>query len=195
MDAQSELASSPTLGLERRLVRRAEAVWSHLCKDEKLPRLGDASLLLQAPFGNQSALVTRDPGFRDSASLHDGAGLRLSYVGGRLAQLGIDSPGPLDELTDPGARLFTALVAEALETGSTAHLASEDMESGIIARPGGPALLLRAVALPFAGAEPADGNSAVAAIVIASWREFLSEGDTRALHAELARAVRRIAPV
>lgn len=191
----------PTLGLERRLVRRAETIWKALRRGEPLPRLSDASVLLQPPFSGQAALVTRDD-----------AGPRLSYVGSRLAALGLDGPGPLSSMAEPGAQLLAELALEAMDGARPALLASEDMAGqpgeqpiinrrpgGVQARRGGPALLLRAVALPFAGlpgsADMLPGEGAPAAILIASWREYLSDQDTLALHAELADAIGRLGPL
>jgi hypothetical protein len=48
-------------------------------------------------------------------------------------------------------------------------------------------LLMRAIALPFAGVR--GGQPGATAIVIASWRKLLSAEETQALHRELAAAI------
>jgi hypothetical protein len=172
-----ESAGTPALimGIERRLVRRAEAQWRNLrpaADGRALPPAESASALLRAPFAGHALLVTLAPA---SASRPD-----IGWVGDALAALADEPVGP-----GGGAAVIerlAALGARAIRQGEPLHLDTDED----VPEPGsGPAqLLMRAVALPLA-----PGPDGACAIVIASWRRLLSGEETAALHRELAAAM------
>jgi hypothetical protein len=173
-------APSPTLlpptlrGVERRLVRRAELLWDGLRPDAGLPDSAEVGPFLQPPFGRQALLYAADADAPQPG--------RILFVGADLAALGLAEPGPLLP-TDRLSRRLAALAAAALAAGEPAHLDSDDCAIG--ASPSAPALLVRAVALPFAPLP----DGARLALVLVSWRQLLSPAETEALQRELATAI------
>lgn len=164
-------------GIERRLVRRAEALWHSLCRDDGLPPLSASAKLLTEPFGAQAALFRIPQPTRANPMPQPVA----QIVGSRLEALGQGSGSTRSALL----RRLTSLAAQAHCDGEPTYYDSETECPGIRASRHGPALMVRAIALPLA--PPARGAACV--VVIASWREILSAKDTRALQQELANAV------
>ena len=182
-------------GLERRLVRRAEALWNRLCaadglpaadKATALPQADKAAALLEPPFASRAMLVrfaTRP------AAGSPNPQASISHVGDALPAL-CAMPDTIPEggggedgrPRAPLAPRLVALAAAALRAGAVRHMSSDEEDPDGAARPH---LLLRAVALPFAP----DANDHWSAVVIASWRKLLSADETAALHRELAAAI------
>jgi hypothetical protein len=176
-------------GLERRLVRRAEALWDTLRMGAALPPASAAAALLRPPFATHAMLVTLSPA--------GGAVPVISFTGEALLGLenaghqqdgeqdgGADGARPDDSVPTLHARLGQ-LGATAIRSGAPAHL---DSDTDI--RPSGrPQLLLRAVALPLAMQTGAIPGTAARAVVVTSWRKLLSASETADLHRELAAAV------
>lgn len=167
--------------IERRLVRRAERLWRSLKPDGALPPAAAVASLLQPPFGSQSVLLL----------LPLAGPVRVAFVGEALAGLRLLDCGRAPTGDSTGARLCAMGVASTLRGGPMLFDSDLDTPGGGLApRPGAPALLMRAIALPFAGSGAATG----AAVIVASWRKLLSATETAALHAELAAAIGRIRP-
>jgi hypothetical protein len=171
------------IGIERRLVRRAEARWAALKGNAALPEAGDAGALLGPPFASRAMVISFPGALSEGGRPH--ARARLSRVGDALAEMcavpkGLVTPDP--NPTAPLVERLVALAASALRRGGVCHLDSDDDGSSAAGRP---QLLIRAVALPLATAT----NGVATAIVIASWRKLLSADETAALHRELAAAI------
>ncbi len=164
-------------GIERRLVRRAEALWLSLCDADALPPLAASAKLLAEPFGAQAALFRIPRPTRANPMPRPVPQL----VGSRLEALGQGSGSTRSALL----RRLTSLAADAHFDAEPAYYDSETECPGIRESRHGPALMVRAIALPLA--PPPRGAACV--VVIASWREILSAKDTRALQLELANAV------
>ncbi len=175
--------------VERRLARRAEALWASLPTGASgLPDAADAAQLLAPPYAAHGLLVGLPPHADDP---HDESA-RVLHVGNALAALTAAAPGPGGPLADaPLAARLVRLAAEAAGSGQPIHFDSDfdgdDFNSNrapqTTAEAGG--LVWRAIALPFA-ATPGTGPTA---LVIASWRRRLSAAETAALHRELAAAI------
>lgn len=174
------------LGIERRLVRRAEHCWAALRTGAALPPADAAAALLGPPFATQALLVRRPAA--DSPCTG-----RLLYAGDELLRLGIvvehhggdHVGGDTDGGLRPATRLGDRLLALGLEAISSAAPVSFDSERDDGAdSTEAQQLLTRAVALPFA---PSGGS--MTAVVILSWRRLLSREETAALHRELAAAI------
>jgi hypothetical protein len=171
-------AAPPTQGLERRLPRRAERLWSELKGDGEVPPAAAVEALLAPPFAGLAMLVSVG---RDRR-------LRLLHAGEQLAQLGV-GPGPIRPCPSNAAGAAVAdrlggLALEAVEAGCPQHMDS-DYEADVGGGP--PGLLLRAVALPLAPA--AARREAGLAVVVVSWRTLLSSAETADLHRELRAAM------
>jgi hypothetical protein len=176
------------IGIERRLVRRAEAHWARLADDRPdaaLPPAALAAELLAPPFAPQALLVQMPAPPFDPAT----AGPRIAFAGEGLEALHLRVPGGSAPDRHPHAAADAALgtrlldlAARAARERQPAHFDSESEP-----RPAGlrPSLLVRAVALPFA--PPPGGGASV--VVVASWRQLLSSQETAALHRELAAAI------
>lgn len=167
-------------GLERRLVRRAEARWQSLRTSQVLPPARDAQVLLAPPFASRAMHI----GFPDART----PSARISAVGEALHGICAIADGPVRADADRKAPLIerlVALAATAVAHGGPRHLDSDEDGPGDGAADGTAPILLRAVALPFAPDE--QGRSS--AIVILSWRKLLSQKETAALHQELAAAI------
>ena len=171
-------------GVERRLVRRAEALWTRLAGEALLPPASAAGELLRPPFAAQGLLLETPTG----------GSARLSFVGDSLASLSGLSQGLAEEgATDNGSastRLGARLVALARRAATLATPCLYDSdEDRATASPGSAdsQLLMRAIALPLSGLR--DGSPGATAMVVASWRKLLSAEETRALHRELAAAI------
>jgi len=174
------------IGIERRLVRRAEARWASLRHDGALPDVSAASALLGPPFAGRAMLIS----FSQLPTSPDltASSARVSHIGEALAALCDVSDRVVAADGDPAAPLaerLVSLAASAIRSGSVRHLDSDEDSTGGSADGPRPHLLLRAVALPLAPAR----NGGASAIVIASWRKLLSQDETVALHLELATAI------
>lgn len=173
-DGRRELP--PVHGIERRLVRRVEALWHSLCEDDGLPPVSSLATLLAEPYGSQAALFripSRAPGKRAAAVPH--------FVGNRLQAVGGGKGATRSALM----RRLGLLASEALAGRRPAYFDSELESPGIRADSDGPALMVRAIALPVRQTR----GSAASIVVVASWREILSARDTQALQQELATAI------
>lgn len=181
--AETSLAADPLLaGVERRLVRRAEALWEALREGDALPPATSAPALLEPPFSSHAMLVTL------SAQSATGLCASISHVGSSLAELDLVAPGPAEPDPRPAAPLAARLVAlaeRAIFAGEPAAMDSDDAPPSALRAGAPPTVLMRAVALPLATA--ADGKRA--AVVVTSWRRLLSTDETAALHRELAAAI------
>lgn len=189
-DPVADPLPTPLMGVERRLVRRAEILWNDLRGEALMPDAGDAAPLLSPPFLPQAVLMVFAS--REVASAARGnppAVAEILYVGESVRALDMIRTGAVTVGAGASAGLaarFAALGAEALHAGTVARYDSDDARSA----PGADSsrLLMRAVALPLS---TTDGNRAV--IVIANWRRLLSAGETAALHHELAETFRGMA--
>ncbi len=174
--------------MERRLVRRAEALWARLAGDEAMPAADRADEFLRQPFSAQALRM----------EIPAGASAILASIGDSLAHLTSLVPGPADEAaaTRAGARLL-ALARRAATLGEPCLYDSDDHLAEGRAEAIHSQLLMRAIALPFSGvrgdppgaAAPGVSTPGATAIVIASWRKLLSVEETQALHRELAAAI------
>lgn len=164
-------------GVERRLVRRAEALWARLAETGAMPAADRADELLRQPFAAQALRV----------EIPAGASATLASIGDSLAHLTGLAPGLADEgaaATRLGGRLVA--IARRAATLGEPCLYDSDLQDGDGDR-ADTQLLMRAIALPFAGVR--GGQPGATAIVIASWRKLLSAEETQALHRELAAAI------
>jgi len=184
-------SDAPLIGIERRLARRAEALWDALRGAAPMPDASAAAALLGPPFSGHAMLLKMPP-----ASAPQPAQQRLpaapalphiSFVGEALASLAVVFHGPVVPDARPVAPLdarFAALAQQAVATQAPAPFDSE----GSPARSGAgrqTPLLMRAIALPCAPA----GSAGHTVVIIVSWRELLSADETDALHRELAAAI------
>jgi hypothetical protein len=164
-------------GIERRLPRRAEALWNRLRAGDGLPPAGAAGRLLATPFAAQSLLLARPT---------PGAEAEIAYCGADLAALADAGADGLRPDPAPGASVparLAALALEAIAAGAPRYLDS-DLDPDLPRQR--PPLLFRAVALPLAPGPGAAGGSAMAVV---SWRRLLSPAETADLHRELAAAI------
>lgn len=184
-------AALPMVGVERRLVRRAEAVWEQLRPPAGLPAAG-AIHAFEAPlFADNAALFALPPHPSDPAC----ALPRILRVGAKLAELGGLAPGPVG--ADGGAGATVAGRLAALVERATAGAVPVVVEIDSPGRAPGddaagrdrPGVLLRAIALPFAPPARLAAPSGPLAVVIASWRTLLSADETARLQRELAAAL------
>lgn len=166
-------ADSPRI--ERRVVRRAHTLWASLRGEGGLPPAEAAELLLGAPFTSHAALFAVDGSRHPRIAF---AGDMLRELGGM--ELGAVQPDPSESAT-LGARL-AALAMTAMETAAPAFYDSDEPAhtKGELR----PQVLMRAIALPLAPT-----RKGRLAVTIASWRQLLSDGETTALHRELAAAM------
>lgn len=166
--------------IERRLGRRAEALWARLpAGPSGLPDSAAAGPLLAPPFASHALLV----GLAPPGGSEGDPGARILHVGSALAALAVAAPGREAGFGDaPLIARLVALASAAAAGGRPMHLDSEEADTGPAASGG---LVWRAVALPFAGTDTAGPT----ALVIASWRRRLSDAETAALHRELAAAI------
>ncbi|MFA7440077.1 MAG: hypothetical protein WCZ66_03815 [Sphingomonadaceae bacterium] len=184
-DCATDRSAAPLIGVERRLVRRAEILWNQLRGDALMPGVGDAAPLLAPPFLAQSVLMVFPSA--EAASLATTSlpvRAEILYVGEAVRALDMVKTGQVTADAKSSAGLsarFAALAAEAVRAGTIARCDSDSAPPAT--GTGTPPLLMRGVALPLSAA---DGNSAV--IMIASWRRLLSVSETAALHRELAEA-------
>ncbi len=180
--------SLPMANPERRLARRAESLWEALRGGHPLPPASAAAVLLAPPFSGHGLLVAVPaPGKRGDAP-------RILQVGHDVQKLGISSSGARQSGAMPSAApggapaalLGGRLVALAVQASAEATTMAFDSEAHPFSVGGSqPPLLMRAIALPLA---PEAGCEALV-VVITSWRELLSAGDTASLHRELAAAI------
>ncbi|WP_448586991.1 hypothetical protein [Thermaurantiacus sp.] len=173
--------------MERRLVRRAEALWDQLRGDSDLPVAAAATLFASPPFADHSLELTfpPDPDGKHPPLPH------LGRIGEALTGLGLLGPGPVAPDARPDAPLrerLAALSEQALRLRTPAFLETDTTRQGPSNPEAARGILLRAVALPFRPprGQPARGPTA---IVVASCRQLLSEVETQALHGELAAAI------
>lgn len=169
----------PPTGIERRLSNRAEALWNRLRGERRLPPQSGVAALLSPPFGAQAMLVALG---RDGRAIVQDAGVELQRMG-FVPDAAATCHSPADARLGVGERAV-ALALQAIAAQRPQHLDS-DFDPDI----GGarPAILFRAVALPFA---PADGSGLSGlAIALVSWRTLLSERETADLHRELRAAI------
>lgn len=188
------LGCDPAIGVERRLVRRAEALWDRLRAGRRLPAADCARAFGRAPFA-ANALVVAFPPHPGSPGGDGPEPARrqqpcLLEVGEGLALLGL-APGPVpmgDGAAGTVADEFITLAARAAVLAEPVLLERDSLQlPGDPARPadGLGAMLMRAVALPFA---PPAGAGPLAVVVV-SWRRLLSEAETARLARELESAV------
>ncbi|MFN7175728.1 MAG: hypothetical protein ACK4MX_02440 [Thermaurantiacus sp.] len=186
----ANLPAEPSVaGVERRLVRRAEAVWDSLCLGAALPPASAAGALLAAPFATHAVMFAFPPHPAGRQSVLP----RIVHCGEAMAELGISEPGPVapdgsstaspaSQLAMLAARAVAMREPMVLERDSLTLVdhgsdASPDRDMG--------SLLLRAVALPFA----AEAGSGPLVVTIASWRRLLSMAEAESLASELRAAV------
>ncbi len=196
-------AEPPVRGVERRLVRRAEALWEALLADRApparagggaaraVPDAGQVQRFLVPPFGAQAVLLAFPPHPADP----DSDLPRIVEAGEAVRALGLCLRGTVvpDGRTEaPAADQLAMLAARAVALGEPVRFERDALAlpqpPGEV--PPGPgeglqSLLLRAIALPFA-ARPGCGPQAV---VILSWRKLLSEAEALRLSEELRAAV------
>ena len=189
----------PAIGIERRLVRRADMLWDRLRGAAPLPAPELAGRFDQPPFGASAMLVAFPPpapgGPATGAGALPCAPARILRVGGSLARFGLApggwpaaGPGQAQGGEGAPAAALIALAARAVRRGEPALI-----ERDTLLLPGDPArdndglgaLLMRAVALPFAAAE---GTGPLAAVIV-SWRQLLSEEEAAELAGELESAM------
>ena len=178
-------ATPEPASVERRLVRRAEALWARLAESEPLPPAERAGELLRPPFAAQALML----------EMPAGVPARISFVGDALALLSGLAPGPAEDSAIP-SRLGTRLVGiarRAATLGEPCHYDSDRDRASAPAESADTQLLMRAIALPLSGVRgfpgAPGGAQGATALVIASWRKLLSAEETRALHRELAAAI------
>ncbi len=180
------LPGLPLFGVERRLVRRAEAVWEQLRPAGGLPPAAAIHAFETPMFTDSAMLCALPPHPLDPGC----AAPRILRVGRKLVELGIRQTGPVT--ADGGARATLAARLAALVERATAQGGPVVVE---IDSPGGSAgkretgVLLRAIALPFASPATDAGPAGPVAVVIASWRTLLSAAETADLQRELAAAL------
>lgn len=179
---------APLIGIERRLARRAEALWDALRGTSPLPDAAAAAALLGPPFSGFAMLLTMPVSTTSQPALPAAPALpHVGFVGEALAALGIVSHGPVVPDARPAAPLaarFAALAGQAVANEAPVSFDSE----GTPARSGAgrhTPLLMRAIALPCAPA----GGAGHTVVIIVSWRALLSADETDALHRELAAAI------
>ncbi|QMW23725.1 hypothetical protein [Sandaracinobacteroides saxicola] len=158
------------MGIERRLVRRAEALWSRLHSPDALPAGAHAETLLAYPFGPVALHIAA----LDGAPRLVTAGCAIRRLLPRAALPG----APLDPRPETGAPLLSQAAALARLAHRRGWPARIDGEFPLDGHDG--ALLLRAVALPLADHS---------AILVASWRQLLGAAETRALQSEFLAAM------
>lgn len=172
--------------VERRVVRRAEALWRRLAGERSLPAAASVGELLHLAIRGKALLLQNHA---DSPS-------QLVFVGEHLMNLTGLAAGQLSRVRQECNALGESLVALAEQAIRTATLCW--FESGgeggqhrdnsrADNRDSNLQLLMRAVALPFAAR--GSTTQAGSAVVVASWRRLLSREETRALHRELRAAM------
>lgn len=182
-------AEAPVAGVERRLVRRAEAVWEALCVGAALPPASAAGALLSAPFAAHALMFAFPPHPGDAEAVLP----RIVRCGAALAEIGIARPGPVTldgHAGAPAVAQLAMLAARAVALREPTLLERDSLTlagAGTDAAAGGHlgAMLLRAVALPFTP----EGAAGPLVVVIASWRRLLSEEETASLASELRAAI------
>ncbi|WP_194744751.1 hypothetical protein [Thermaurantiacus tibetensis] len=179
----------PVLGLERRLVRRAEAVWEQLRPAGSLPPAAAIHAFETPLFAESAALFALPPHPLAPDCPHP----RILRIGTRLGELGLVEPGPVAPDTAPAATVaarLAAMVARAVAEGAPVVVEIDTTAAG--PRSGGAdsrrGILLRAIALPFAP-PPREAPAGHLAVVVASWRTLLSAEETADLQRELAAAM------
>ncbi|WP_448581069.1 hypothetical protein [Thermaurantiacus sp.] len=175
-------AALPLLGVERRLVRRAEAVWEQLRPPAGLPPAG-AMHAFQSPMFSGNAMLFALP---PHPAEPDCTLPRILRIGPNLAELGLVATGPV--CASDGTRATVTQRLAALVERACAQMAPVVVE---IDAPGQerPGVLLRAIALPFASPAGVTAPSGPLAVVVASWRNLLPAAETATLERELAEAL------
>lgn len=174
---------TPMAGVERRLARRAEALWETLRGPAALPPAAASAVFLAPPFAAHALLFQLSP--QAAGRAHER--LRVAFVGEAVQSLDIVSPGVIVPDNTPTAPLgprLAAVAALAIATASPAVFDSDPAVGHALVKARAP-MLMRAMALPLAAGDCAEPS----AIVIASWRALLSADETVALHRELAAAI------
>lgn len=177
--------SGRPLGIERRLVRRAEALWTQMAGKHPMPAATQLPAILQPPYGPCAALFRVYPEKTPRS-------LGISFVGERLLAEGLLEPGPVPPSVDPAdpvAHQCAGMALAAARTRRPAHYDSESLGTGIRVAPNRPAVMMRAVALPFRPSRAEPLPAAIPVIVVLSWRQILSESDAQALQREFAAAI------
>lgn len=179
------------IGIERRLVRRAEARWTSLRQGDALPEAAAAGALLAPPFASRAMLISF-PGLAtdadDSGTVDPGTKALFSHVGEALATLCELPDGLVMAAASPVAPLasrLAALAESSLRSGAACLMDSDEDGAANPANGTRPELLLRAIALPLAPAR----NGMASSVVVVSWRKLLSREETAALHRELTAAI------
>lgn len=155
------------LGIERRIVRRAEAVWQGLLGGQQLPPAAAAKILLKPPFSTGAMLLVDR---------------RITYVGEGLLGLGVELSPSIRRAGSLAARL-TELGISAIHNKcpmlfDTDNYPDEEQLAGLLAR---------AIALPLAPS-PAGAHSAV---IVASWRRLLPDDKADVLQREFSAAMKQ----
>lgn len=175
--------AGPPLGIERRLVRRAEALWESLRAGAPLPPSQAAAAFHGRLFDEHAIELSLPPHPADPSS----HAARIVRIGQAVASLGLATPGSVapDIAIHAGVAERLAALAERAVALAEPVLLEIDT-TACPALPGMPALLLRAVALPFAQGSHAAGPTVV---VVASWRHLLPPEEAAAIQEELAAAI------
>lgn len=157
-------APIPPLGVERRVIRRAEALWKTLRGTNLLPPAAAARELLTPPYARCAMLMI---------------GRYTMYVGNGLKELGVELsphrppqgsfPARLEKLAATSIRMGIPMVFD-----TNFHPQEKQLRN----------LLARAIALPFAPSK----TTLSSVVVVASWRIILSDEATNAIHEELSSA-------
>jgi hypothetical protein len=179
----AQALAGPPLGIERRLVRRAQAMWESLRAGAPLPPAQAAAAFHGRLFDEHAIEFALPPHPADPQSHR----LRITRVGQAIASLGLASPGSIE----PDMAIRAAVGQRLAALGARAVALCEPILFEIDTTsapcvPGMPPILLRAVALPFARPEGLAGPTVV---VVASWRHLLPPQEAAAIQKELAAAI------
>jgi hypothetical protein len=180
--AEGPVAALPLLGVERRLVRRAEAVWEQLRPPAGVPPAGAIHALNSPVFAGNAVLFALPP----HPSEPDCTSLRILRIGQNLAELGVVGIGPVRAQSGAGAGVAGRLAALVARACAKREPVVVEIDAPGRDRPG---ILLRAIALPFAAPVGVAQPSGPLAVVVASWRTLLSAAETENLQRELAAAL------
>ncbi len=188
--------------IERRMVRRAEAMWLGIGGDTQpdalpdgrearaflRPQFGANALLCEAADGEAPMIVEAGPALLSLADFQPGPLLASAGQPGRTAERASGSA-----MHQPGGclhigRVLAELGERTMRLGQRCRFDADTAQLPLGAHgPLRPPMLVRAIGLPFE--RTLSGRPGRSAVVVASWRKLLSTEETRALHAELAAAL------
>lgn len=175
----------PPLGIERRLVRRAEALWESLRAGALLPPASALAAFRGRLFDEHAIELALPPHPADPGS----HAVRITRIGKAVASLGLAVPGNVTPDIAASAPLVQRLAAIAARAAALSEPIVIEIDTSQTPSPDGlQPLLLRAVALPFARSaspEPAGPHS----VIVASWRHLLPPQEADAIRRELASAI------